>query len=185
MRILYLLVITLSNLVTAKYNPFILFNGVLVVPAGSIFAGTVFVLRDLVQIKHGKKKTYTTILVAVALSAVMSVILGDTAHIAIASAAAFIVSEAIDTEIFSRLRKSFITRVMLSGMIGGAADSILFVVIGMSPLGANMVPWSEIPAAVLGQILVKAAVQALAACCLILRNKKGDKQHGNSKRRRP
>lgn len=172
MRTLYLLVIALSNLVTAKYSPFILFNGILVVPAGSIFAGAVFVLRDLVQIKHGKKKTYTTILTAVVLSAAMSVVLGDTAHIAAASAAAFIASEAIDTEIFSRLQKSFAARVMLSGIIGGTADSILFVIIGMSPLGANMIPWSKIPAAVLGQMLVKAAVQALAACCLILRNKK-------------
>lgn len=172
MRVLYLLIITLSNILTAKYSPFVLCDGLLIVPVGSVFAGVVFVLRDLVQIKHGKRKTYTTILVAVALSAVTSVLIGDTAHIAAASAVAFFASESLDTEIFSRLRRSLAARIMLSGILGGVIDSALFVLIGLSPLGANMLPWSQVPFAVLGQAISKTVVQIAAVGIILYHNKK-------------
>lgn len=172
MRILYLLIITLSNILTAKYSPFILCGGLLIVPVGSVFAGAVFVLRDLVQIKHGKRKTYTTILAAVALSAITSVAIGDTAHIAAASAAAFFASESLDTEIFSRLRSSLAVRILVSGILGGIVDSALFVLIGLSPLGANMLPWDKVPFAVLGQVLAKSAIQFVSAWILLHHNKK-------------
>lgn len=161
MRTLYLFTIILSNLVTARYNPFILWDGILIVPAGSIFAGAVFVLRDLVQMKHGKQNTYKMILAAVILSGCMSVAMGDTSHIAAASAVAFIASESIDTEIFSRMKKSLMARIILSGIVGGIVDSALFVLFGMSPLGANMIPWGKVPSAVLGQVMAKAVAQML------------------------
>lgn len=173
MRILYLLLIAAANLLTAKIAPLVMAGGTLIVPIGSLFAGAVFVLRDLVQLKHGRRKTYTTILVAAALSAVLSAILGDTVHVALASVAAFFASEAIDTEIFSRLRRSLAARIMLSGILGGIIDSALFVLIGLSPLGAKMLPWGQVPSAMLGQVVVKAVVQFSAAAGIIIyRNKK-------------
>lgn len=171
MRILYLLLIATANLLTAKFDPLVLAGGTLIVPLGSLFAGSVFILRDLVQLKHGKGKTYTTILWASALSAVLSVSLGDTAHVAVASVVAFFVSEAADTEIFSRVRRSLAARILLSGIVGGCLDSVLFVLLGLSPLGANMIPWEAVPSAVLGQMLVKIGVQITAALYLLIRNK--------------
>lgn len=179
MRPLYLLLIAAANLLTAKFAPLVLAGGTLIVPVGSLFAGAVFILRDLVQMKHGRRKTYTTILWASALSAVLSVSLGDTAHVAVASVVAFFVSEAADTETFSRLRKSLAARILLSGVVGGCLDSFLFVILGLSPLGAGMIPWEAVPSAVLGQMLVKISVQFVALVTLLLRNalKKGLKKN--------
>lgn len=162
MRFLYLLTIVVANILTAKFRPFILFDGLVIIPVGSLLVGATFMLRDVVQVKHGKQKTYRTILAALILSAVMSAVLGDTVHVAAASAAAFFVSEAIDTEIFTRLRRSIANRVLLSGIVGGTVDSALFVIFGISPAGANVLTWEQVPFAIIGQTAVKAAVQIAA-----------------------
>lgn len=173
MRYLYLLLITLSNLITARFNPIVLANGIFIIPVGSFFAGAVFVLRDLVQIKHGKRKTYTMICLATILSAFTSFLIGDTVHIAISSIIAFFISELVDTEIFSRAKKSLAVRVFLSGIVGGSLDSIVFVVLGMSPLGANILRWEAVPFAILGQMLTKAIVQSFALVYLMIFKKGG------------
>ena len=162
MRVLYLLIIAAANVLTAKFNPFVLFDGLVIVPVGSVLVGVVFILRDMVQMKHGKKDTYITIIAALLLSAVMSVILGDTTHVATASAISFLVSETIDTEIFTKARKSIIVRVLLSGLIGGAVDSAMFVIIGLSPIGSNVLTWMQVPFAIIGQASVKMIVQIVA-----------------------
>lgn len=171
MRILYLLLIAAANLLTAKFDPLVLGGGALIVPLGSLFAGAVFVLRDLVQIKHGRLKTYTLILCASVLSSVLSILLGDTAHVAVASVVAFFISESVDTEIFSRLRKTLAKRVLISGIVGGCLDSVVFVILGLSPLGSNTLTWGAVPSGVLGQLLVKSCVQFTAAIYLLIRNK--------------
>lgn len=162
MRFLYLLLIAAANLLTAKFDPLILAGGTLIVPLGSLFAGAVFILRDMVQLKHGRWKTYTAILLSAALSAVLSLCLGDTGHVAAASVVAFFVSETADTEIFTRVRRSLATRILLSGIVGGCLDSVLFVILGLSPVGAGMISWESVPSAVLGQMLVKLVVQFTA-----------------------
>lgn len=171
MRFLYLLLIAAANLLTAKFDPLILAGGTLIVPLGSLFAGAVFILRDMVQLKHGRGKTYTAILWASALSAVLSLCLGDTAHVAAASVVAFFVSEAADTEIFTRVRRSLATRILLSGIVGGCLDSVLFVILGLSPVGAGIISWESVPSAVLGQMLVKLVVQYTTFLCLSLRKR--------------
>lgn len=163
MRFLYLLIIAASNILTAKFSPLVFCEGVLIVPVGSVFVGMTFVLRDFVQMKHGKRKTYSAIFAAIVLSAGMSLTLGDTAHVAAASAVTFFVSEAADTEIFSRLKMSFAARIAVSGIIGGIIDSTLFVTIGLSPIGANMLQWNQVPYAVIGQVISKTIVQVIAA----------------------
>lgn len=168
MRSLYLLLIAVANLLTAKFAPLSLAGGVLLIPVGSLFAGATFILRDFVQLGHGKGKTYKLILWASVLSGALSVALGDTAHVAVASVAAFLISEAADTEVFSRLRSSFAVRVLLSGIVGGCLDSAAFVVLGLSPIGAGTLPWAAVPSAILGQLLAKTVIQAAAAGGLLL-----------------
>lgn len=172
MIFLYLSIIVLSNVITAMFPPFSLFDGLLLIPTGSVFAGTTFMLRDFVQLRHGKQITYAAIAGATILSATISWIMGDTAFIAAASVIAFLVSESIDTEIFSRMKKSLGWRVILSGIVGGIADSIIFVVLGLSPIGATMLTWSVVPYAVLGQTIIKAVVQPIGVLCYMILKKR-------------
>ncbi|WP_026564914.1 VUT family protein [Bacillus sp. UNC41MFS5] len=165
MRILlYLISIVTANVVTAAFAP--LQMGVFIVPMGTLFIGATFIFRDLVQNKYGRKKTYIFIGTALFLSAVVSSILGDTLIIVLASALSFAVAETTDTEIYTRLKLPMSWRVFYSGIVGGLLDSVIFVIIGLSPLGANFLPWEAVPAAILGQVIVKTIIQGIAAVIL-------------------
>jgi len=160
----YLAAIVAANVVTASFAPISL--GALLVPAGSFLIGATFVLRDLVQRAHGRGRTYATIAFALALSAATSYLLGDTLWIVFASAVTFLVSETLDTETYTRLKLPMATRVFFSGLVGGLVDSALFVVIGLSPLGAGFLPWEAVPTAIAGQIVVKTAMQIVGAAAI-------------------
>ena len=162
--IIYLISIVTANVVTAAFAP--LQMGVFIVPMGTLFIGATFIFRDLVQNKYGRKKTYIFIGTALLLSAVVSAILGDTLIIVLASALSFAVAETTDTEIYSRLKLPMSWRVFYSGIVGGLLDSVIFVIIGLSPLGANFLPWEAVPAAILGQVIVKTMIQGIAAVIL-------------------
>jgi len=165
MRILfYLLWIIIANVVTAAFAP--LQFGMFIVPMGTLLIGATFIFRDLVQNKYGRTKTYFFIVTALILSAVVSFILGDTLLIVVASAVSFVVAETADTEIYSRLKLPMAWRVLYSGIVGGFLDSAIFVVIGLSPLGANILPWEAVPAAIVGQIIVKTIIQMFGALIL-------------------
>src|SRR4051812_29856374 len=162
MRILfYLISIVTANVITAAFAPLQL--GVFIVPMGTLLIGATFIFRDLVQNKYGRKKTYMFIGTALLLSAIVSALLGDTLIIVLASAISFAISETTDTEIYTRLNLPMSLKVLYSGIVGGLLDSAIFVVIGLSPLGANFLPWEAVPAAIMGQVLVKTIIQGIAA----------------------
>lgn len=166
MRILcYLASIVIANVVTARFAPFEI--GMFIVPMGTFFVGATFIFRDLVQNKYGRKKTYLFIFIALLLSAAVSFSLGDTLMIVAASALSFIISETADTEIYTRLKLSMAWRVLYSGIVGGLLDSTVFVIVGLSPLGAGFIPWAAVPAAIVGQILVKTIMQMLGVFIII------------------
>lgn len=160
----YLISIVAANVITASTMP--IQFGIFLVPAGTFIVGVTFILRDLVQNQLGRKKTYACIIIALVLSAAVSAILGDTLMIVAASAISFCVSESMDTEVYSRLRLSMAWRVAFSGIVGGILDSSLFVVIGLSPVGSGQLPWSAVPAAIVGQIIVKSVLQIIGALIL-------------------
>jgi queuosine precursor transporter len=162
--LLYLLSIVTANVVTARFAPLEL--GMFIVPMGSFFIGATFIFRDLVQNKYGRKKTYGFIFLALVLSAAVSYSLGDTLIIVAASALSFLVAETADTEIYTRLKLPMAWRVFYSGIVGGLLDSAVFVVIGLSPIGAGFVPWEAVPAAILGQVIVKTVMQMIGATIL-------------------
>ncbi len=159
--VLYLLAIIIANVATAAISP--LHLGVFIVPAGTVIIGITFILRDLVQRRIGRGRTYAVIAAALFLSAASSYLLGDTLWIVLASAITFALSETTDTEIYTRLKLPLHWRVLNSGLIGGTLDSVVFVVIGLSPLGAGFLPWEAVPMAIIGQILVKALMQGCGA----------------------
>lgn len=160
----YLVSIVIANVVTAACAP--LQFGAFIVPMGTLFIGATFIFRDLVQNKYGRAKTYLFIFTALILSAVVSFLLGDTLLIVMASALSFVVAETADTEIYTRLKLPMAWRVLYSGIVGGFLDSAIFVVIGLSPLGAGILPWEAVPAAILGQIIVKTVLQMIGALIL-------------------
>lgn len=162
--ILYLLSIITANVVTAGFAPLEL--GVFIVPMGTFLIGATFIFRDLVQNKYGRKKTYMFIAVALILSGVVSYLLGDSLWIVFASAVSFLIAETTDTEIYTRLKLPMNLRILYSGLVGGLFDSILFVVLGLSPLGAGFLPWEAVPAAIVGQVIVKTLIQGLGAALI-------------------
>lgn len=165
MRILFYLVsIVAANVVTAAFAP--LQFGAFIVPMGTFLIGATFIFRDLVQNKYGRTKTYGLIVLALVLSALVSFLLGDTLLIVAASALSFAIAETTDTEIYTRLKLPMAWRVLYSGIAGGFLDSVVFVIVGLSPLGANFLPWAAVPAAILGQVIVKTVMQMIGALVL-------------------
>lgn len=160
----YLVSIVTANVVTARFAP--LEFGMFIVPMGSFLIGMTFIFRDLVQNKYGRKKTYGFIFLALLLSALVSFLLGDTLLIVFASAISFLVAETTDTEIYSRLKLPMAWRVFYSGIVGGFLDSVVFVIVGLSPFGAGYIPWEAVPAAIVGQIIVKTVMQMIGAIIL-------------------
>ncbi|WP_298468716.1 VUT family protein [Psychrobacillus sp. FSL K6-4046] len=165
MRILfYLLSIVIANVVTARFAP--LEFGMFIVPMGTLFVGATFIFRDLVQNKYGRAKTYLFIFLALLLSGTASFALGDTLMIVAASALSFVIAETADTEIYTRLKLPMAWRVFYSGIVGGLLDSVVFVIVGLSPLGAGFIPWEAVPAAIVGQVIVKTVIQMIGALIL-------------------
>lgn len=177
MILLYLTIVIVANMVTATFAPFNF--GVFIIPMGTFFIGLTFLLRDFIQVRYGRQQAIKTIVIATALSLILSVVMKDLLIITIASAASFLVAELLDTEIFSRLSKSFKKRVLISGLFGGLADSIIFVVIGLSPLFSNILPWSAVLFGILGQFVFKFLTQLIV---ISLVNGKGIAAHENSNR---
>lgn len=163
---LYLMAIVASNIITAAFLPLRL--GFISIPYGTWFIGATFVLRDLIQVKYGKKTAYLIIIFALIISAITSILLKQTLAITIASAISFFISESADTEIYSRFRASFLKRVFASGIVSSLLDSIIFVTIGLSPLISNFLPWNAIPGAITGQFLVKGLMQLVGIAIIYL-----------------
>ena len=161
MIFLYLISIAAANVTTAACAPVTVLG--LIIPAGSAIAGLTFVLRDMMQEKHGAYTTMRVIFFATGISGGLSVGLGDGAYVAVASLVAFTVSEFMDTFVYTMLRASFFRRAVMSGIIGGLIDSGVFVILGLSPIGAGMLTWAQVPLAILGQSVVKAALQPFGA----------------------
>jgi uncharacterized PurR-regulated membrane protein YhhQ (DUF165 family) len=159
--IFYISAILLANFLSATFSPLLI--GPFLISPGTFTIAAGFVLRDLVQNRYGRGKTYGFIVLALLLSAITAKTLGDPMAIVIASACAFAVSETTDTEIYTRLKLPMAWRVWWSGLAGGILDSGVFVVLGLSPLGMGFIPWQFIPMAILGQALFKVAMQGIGA----------------------
>lgn len=94
----------------------------LVAPAGVLFAGLSFTLRDIVQDRLGRLWTVAAILAGALVSALIS------PQLAVASGLAFLVSEASDMAVYSPLReRNWLAAVGLSNTVGLVIDSALFL----------------------------------------------------------
>lgn len=116
--------------------------GPLLVPAGTFLAGLTFGLRDLLQRDKGKVWTVGAILIGAGLSALLS------PQLAVASGAAFLLSELLDLAVYSRLlRRGWTVAVVGSNVIGGLADTALFLLLAgfwswPALVGVILIKWS-------------------------------------------
>jgi uncharacterized PurR-regulated membrane protein YhhQ (DUF165 family) len=94
----------------------------LAAPAGVYFAGLAFTLRDLLQERIGR----VGVLAAIGAGAGVSAAVAPT--LALASGAAFLLSELVDFAVYTPLRtRSWIGAVVLSNLAGLVLDSVVFL----------------------------------------------------------
>lgn len=123
-----------------------------VAPAGVFFAGLAFTLRDLAHRSVGRWWVIAAIIAGAALSAFLSPVF------AIASGAAFILSELADLAVYEPLRKrGLLIAVAASNIVGLVIDSALFLYLAFGNI--DFLP---------GQIIGKVAMTALALIALSL-----------------
>ena len=144
-----------STIVTANWASThwsALFVGAVAVPAGTLWAGATFTLRDLLHECLGPRG----VLAAIAAGAGLSWLLA-TPQIAVASVLAFTVSELAGSLVYSRLRtRSVLGAVIGSNLLGLGIDSVLFV-----PLAFGS--FAFVP----GQILGKTVATVLTVAVLV------------------
>jgi uncharacterized PurR-regulated membrane protein YhhQ (DUF165 family) len=128
----------------------------LLAPAGVYFAGLAFTFRDLTQESLGRLWTLGAILAGAGLSALVS------PRFALASATAFLVSEAADFAVYTPLRRRhWIGAVAISNVVGLVLDSALFLNLAFGSL--------ELLA---GQVVGKAWMTLLAVVVLAIVRRK-------------
>lgn len=102
----------------------------LMAPSGVLMIGVALVLRDYVQERIGP----VGVLVAIIGGAAVSLLVSPIA-VALASAAAFAISELADFAVYTPLRRRNLSAAVLaSGIVGAAVDSILFLSLAFGSL---------------------------------------------------
>lgn len=145
--------VVLANLMTAHLGMVSVGFG-LIVSAGTWAAGLSLALRDALDRSGGLRWVLPTIGAGVVLSAWLA---GPV--LALASAAAFLLSELTDLGVFRSLRRRTLAgAIVASNGVGAVVDTLVFLPLAGFPLTA---------AAVGGQVLVK-AVYLTAAALLVL-----------------
>ena len=138
--------ILLANYVTSRYGMVPVGFG-LVATAGTYFAGLSFVIRDSLQDAAGKRWTLATIAAGALLSFLVSA-----PFIALASAVAFGISEAVDLGIYTPLRRrGYLRAAVASNVAGSIVDTVAFLTIAGFPIVAAM------PGQIVGKIAVTIA----------------------------
>lgn len=148
----YVGTVLLANIVTSQFGLVAAGFGLLV-PAGTYTAALALSLRDAVQEFAGRSWVW----IGIAAGTGLSLLVAD-GRIALASGAAFALSEFLDMVVYSRLReRSWRLALVTSNAVGSVADTLLFL--WLSGLGLTAT-------AVGGQVLVK-AVWVTAVCLLL------------------
>lgn len=118
-------------------------------PSGVLLIGAALALRDALQEAAGR----TWVLACVVTGAAVSLAVSPPA-LALASAAAFLLSELADWAVYDRLRRRALWgAVLASGLVGAALDSLLF-----SYLAFGAVKWA--PGLIVAKLYASAALAA-------------------------
>ena len=102
----------------------------LLAPSGVLMVGLALVLRDMVQRRLGLGWAAAAVLAGAALSALLA-----PPALVVASAAAFLVSEAADLAVYTPLqRRGLVLAVALSSVVGLVLDSLVFLFLAFGSL---------------------------------------------------
>jgi uncharacterized PurR-regulated membrane protein YhhQ (DUF165 family) len=102
----------------------------LLAPSGVLMVGLALVLRDMVQRRLGLGWAAGAVLAGAALSALLA-----PPALVVASAAAFLVGEAVDLAVYTPLqRRGLVVAVALSGVAGLVLDSLVFLLLAFGSL---------------------------------------------------
>ena len=102
----------------------------LLAPSGVLMVGLALVLRDMVQRRLGLGWAGAAVLAGAALSALLA-----PPALVVASAAAFLVSEAADLAVYTPLqRRGLVLAVALSSVVGLVLDSVVFLLLAFGSL---------------------------------------------------
>lgn len=126
----------LANWLVVKYGPVPVGFG-LEAPAGVYAAGLAFTLRDVVHRTLGRWFVGGAILVGCLLAYLVSdgAVPGGYTSIAVASAAAFLVSEFLDLVVFEfAWRRTLVGAVLASNVAGIVLDSVIFLTLAFGSL---------------------------------------------------
>jgi uncharacterized PurR-regulated membrane protein YhhQ (DUF165 family) len=126
----------------------------LMAPSGVLMIGLALVLRDAVHERMGVRWAFAAILAGGALSLLVA-----PPALAVASVAAFLLSELVDLSVYAPLRrKGLALAVLASGVAGATVDSAVFLLIAFGSLDY-----------LAGQVVGKAWMTLLAAAWLYRR----------------
>jgi queuosine precursor transporter len=102
----------------------------LMAPSGVLMAGLALVLRDMVQRRLGLGWASAAVLAGAVLSALLA-----PPALVVASAAAFLLSEAVDLAVYTPLqRRGLVLAVALSSVAGLVLDSVVFLLLAFGSL---------------------------------------------------
>ena len=115
----YIFSVVLVNYSFAMLPTWELFGAM--VPMATVVVGITFIARDFCQ-----KAVGHWVFVAMGVALVISYFMADP-FVAVASAAAFAISELADTAVYTLWKKPFYQRVLLSSVISAPIDSFVFL----------------------------------------------------------
>lgn len=147
------------------------------VAAGTLFFGVTFTLRDMVhqyahQRKLGRKPIYAMIGIAAVTNFVIAIATGGEqfdVRIVLASCAAILIAETMDTEIYQRLiKRNWYLRVLASNAVSAPLDSIVFTLLAF--YGVDFFPQELLIPVIWGDTLVKYVIGALLAATKSVRD---------------
>lgn len=153
--ILYFIVGILATLVTVWFKPLDL--GIIAIPPSSWVMGFSFLLITIISDYSGSSVASKMIWIMLAMTSGICFILGYSQMLVLASGVAFVLGQFATKLLYKITRHP-----LLSSMAGSFIDAIIWILLGLSPIGIGSVPWSMFVYAVLGQILVQFIMQFLA-----------------------
>lgn len=124
-----------------EHTRVVMLPGGAVWPPMSVAVGIIFVLRDYAQRAAGSRAVLGWMLAGAAISYAMA-----SPVVAVASLAAFMVSEVVDWIVYTVTRRSFVERVAISSAASAPIDSVVFLsMIGMlSPASVAIMTASKL-----------------------------------------
>ena len=169
--IAYMISILLGNLFVVWFGLIKAFG--LVFPAGALWIGLTFSARDFVQREWGDFKVWWFMGISTLITAMLSLVLPNhlpvsATTVALASATAFIIAEAIDWLVYTVFKLDIIYRISVSNLVSTPIDSIIFV-------GMVFGNFSFMQPPVYGQAIVK-YLSGLLVIPIILWSRKNNEQ---------